>query len=950
MLSSQNTITQLLYELEYSKVYTGSIKRLDTGTRKFEHLIPLGTNSSLSISPPSSPLQPSNSQSCNLGKSPSRLSHHLRDDRMVGDGLFSRTVTQMEEQITELRHIFDGTDPMQIRLIAVTKIQATFRAHWARKKYRAYQKSFQDWRFGRSKRLLRVLEAMLSRAARIETCIRKMGVMRDYHLTVSIFSRWKHICKQSAPFRLSIRTAAEEKYVQVMFGLKARAFLALKDGTLGIDSHKYIRKQRRKMIDRAKAKIQSNMKQSNLNLLISEEEVRRAVHREIVSSSLMQREMRNKMLIFKSLKNLYSESIAHGKMAYSHFFKKYVGKCFYAWSDWVYQIGTGLERKRWIGPRKYEVRYNQKLVEHFSRTRLKKMTIRPWKRYTQISRNVNRMYMKQLTRFVRNHLLSWRHLTTKYIHLRKLTIANWVDYSSVVISPPFFAWKQYASTATIRRMQQDSLANAYIRWKNRQKHIKILRAWRHQSLYGGIEGMYSRTTISKSLGEQKSMCASLQKLLSKQMVDLEECKDMVHKETTLRKKMEDRVAERDIEIEVLRLKIHHLDMELKRLHGLIDAMTIINPKQIEYIRNIQPEFEFRTRKLQPSLEVASDAELYNLDTKAPKMRKDIPATQNQNLSNSSKSSQSSRSSSNRADSPANPPLVPQQTPLSLDDRRLLVRTKWLLKRLFNSPEVADRGGKAEKRKKLQYFTALNEVEEDDDEHNSQNAEISLNQVLAETADRKEIIFVLSILSFLKDGNTKCLGPKDCRSWTEELLQSVGRNPDIVSSILGQSINDPLKRSSSPDGFIDMESWRDILIHLRTHYPVGLISPSVQSVDNFDPHHIGTLNRVKSMKAELQEVIRYKTEKRGTSTAGKILTSSIALSNEAILEEPDDRNWNAINIYSQNLPSELGRTNHEILHEDLSVYDSVSLNSVHPTTGILLSPDLGFDEEFRLMSD
>ena len=77
-----------------------------------------------------------------------------------------------------------------------------------------------------------------------------------------------------------------------------------------------------------------------------------------------------------------------------------------------------------------------------------------------------------------------------------------------------------------------------------KKYIRILRAWRHQSLYGGIEGMYSRTKISKSLGEQKSMSAALQKLLTKQTIDLEECKEAVHRETLLRKKMEDRVAER----------------------------------------------------------------------------------------------------------------------------------------------------------------------------------------------------------------------------------------------------------------------------------------------------------------------------------------------------------------------------------------------------------------------
>jgi hypothetical protein len=224
------------------------------------------------------------------------------------------------------------------------------------------------------------------------------------------------------------------------------------------------------------------------------------------------------------------------------------------------------------------------------------MTLGPWKRYSRVSRRVNELYMKQLSSFVKTHLVAWKVLTRKICYLRKTAIGRWKEYPTVVMCSPFFAWKQFASTATVRRIQQDSLVNAYIRWKDRQKNIRILRAWRHQSLYGGIEGMYSRTKISKSLGEQKSMSAALQKLLTKQTIDLEECKEAVHRETMLRKKMEDRVAERsllsllppppsssspshfvcvsDAEIEIHRTKIHHLEIELKRLHAIIDVSSL----------------------------------------------------------------------------------------------------------------------------------------------------------------------------------------------------------------------------------------------------------------------------------------------------------------------------------------------------------------------------------------
>ena len=106
--------------------------------------------------------------------------------------------------------------------------------------------------------------------------------------------------------------------------------------------------------------------------------------------------------------------------------------------------------------------------------------------------------------------------------------------------------------------------------------------------------MYSRTTISKSLGEQKGICAALQKMITKQTLDLEECREMVHKETLSRKKMEDIVTDRfvvtccvtdntlfityrssrqhrDAEIEKLKVTNHHMDMELRRLYGIIEV-------------------------------------------------------------------------------------------------------------------------------------------------------------------------------------------------------------------------------------------------------------------------------------------------------------------------------------------------------------------------------------------
>ena len=47
-------------------------------------------------------------------------------------------------------------------------------------------------------------------------------------------------------------------------------------------------------------------------------------------------------------------------------------------------------------------------------------------------------------------------------------------YANDIVASPFTAWKDLAVNAVQRRIQQDRLVNAYSRWKQRQKLIKIL--------------------------------------------------------------------------------------------------------------------------------------------------------------------------------------------------------------------------------------------------------------------------------------------------------------------------------------------------------------------------------------------------------------------------------------------------------------------------------------------
>lgn len=170
-------------------------------------------------------------------------------------------------------------------------------------------------------------------------------------------------------------------------------------------------------------------------------DLQRAVYREVVTSSIRKRNTHHKRKIFDHFKVILDKSHHANKTALRHQFHRFAGKCFYAWSDWTYSVGSGLERQRWPGPRKYEVRYNQKLVNHFIKMRLKKMAFKPWKRFSRTQATVNLMFAQKLTTFIRETFTAWKVLTKHHHVLRKEALTMWMGtYKVGVYIQNTMAW------------------------------------------------------------------------------------------------------------------------------------------------------------------------------------------------------------------------------------------------------------------------------------------------------------------------------------------------------------------------------------------------------------------------------------------------------------------------------------------------------------------------------
>lgn len=160
----------------------------------------------------------------------------------------------------------------------------------------------------------------------------------------------------------------------------------------------------------------------------------------------------------------------------------------------------------------------------------------------------------------------------------------------------YVAWADFVRGQRNRSAEHLRIAKSYIRWKSRQKLSLILRTWRHQAVFGRIDGLYTRQMLLKTVSEQKIFITSLEKTMADQVLELEDCKQVVLTEIEKRKSLEQDMQQVQADFDKTRMQIHHYEEELKRLWSVLEAMKLIHPKPLEHLLSLQfNEFKFKER-------------------------------------------------------------------------------------------------------------------------------------------------------------------------------------------------------------------------------------------------------------------------------------------------------------------------------------------------------------------
>lgn len=497
----------------------------------------------------------------------SEAMHELHSD--IHDNLGT-----IDIKVGNLRQIFRDGNPLEDRRIAITKINAQVRGWLVRCRLGAYRIGLKEWKISRTRRVIFLLNVLCANYVEVTAGVELMIMNRNTLTCLSVFQKWLSVSRSTAPLRRKIRQAAENMAIERKNKALRDMFNALKSVCVGKMSRIQANKERRILIDRIRLETSEKLKKQGMCGVVSQIDLDYALNREILQSFLAKKALLAQKTIFSAFQIIVAMARKKLKTALQFRFRQKAGKCFYAWSDHIYLVGVGLDRKRWAGPRKYEIRYNQKLVDHFARLRRERFVFTPWKQFFYRMMNVKRMNQKHVARFVSINFSGWKRASQYLRNLRKITVTNWKLYPKLLCEKPFRAWSKFIVATKNFASEQTRIVNAYIRWKGRQKLSLIIRTWRHQAIYGRIDGMYTRRMLITSLSEQKLLTSNLEKMLSTQTLELESCKLLLETEIGKRNVLEETVTNLESDITKHRMIEHHLEQETIRLESIIDVSTI----------------------------------------------------------------------------------------------------------------------------------------------------------------------------------------------------------------------------------------------------------------------------------------------------------------------------------------------------------------------------------------
>lgn len=244
---------------------------------------------------------------------------------------------------------------------------------------------------------------------------------------------------------------------------------------------------------------------------------------------------------------------------------------------------------------RFEKHFNMRKIDaHYRRTHQLKH-LRAWAQYGQRIRRVRKLFevntKDTLVRLIRR----WRVRTTYQTALRANAIEEWKAYCRRIFQTPFRAWYVYAAEHKAQRVAKETICIAYQRRQRRHVKYTFFRLWKHQVLFGNIEGIHSKLHLIRSLEDQKRMCIGLEVNARLYRENIAGMQNSIHVlEQKLEEKQQELVQVHEA-TQVTRFGLHHAEQTIARVQGMLEAVRMVHPGTLERVEKMYSENPLLTK-------------------------------------------------------------------------------------------------------------------------------------------------------------------------------------------------------------------------------------------------------------------------------------------------------------------------------------------------------------------
>lgn len=680
------------------------------------------------------------------------------------------SIAQLQNRVQALREVF-LVDDARIRSKAIVKIQAAARGFVYRRRYKRFRTAISTWRIYKCGGAIASVQQMLLRAAEIASRVNSNIVRLNMTLQAKCFRAWSKQSRATAPGRRE-RNATVAKMVEVKNQkLLKQMFMMWK--VYSEENHQLLLKHKDK-INRVRQALWTVMKDTGQTGGVTDEMVQDELHKEIVTQMDDTRAKRLLQKTFDGLAWAVADAKARMNIAIRHHFKKLCRPILLAWHRHAEYVSMGLQPGGMTGdPGKgFYLRFNPKAVQAFTERRMSKLVFYPWKRFAYVRAEARRRQIAKQHSFVQVYFHAWREQIKSNKALKAKVLDEWMQYAATVTFRPFYTWREHVRAMKRYRADRARIVDVYRRWKMRKFLGRILKLWRHQALYGRLDGLYTRQNLLKSIAEQKQLTRELEHIISGQAEQVENLTALVGKQQARTEDLQKRLEQEQFEHSRVKMAMHNAEQELLRYKSMMDAIKFIYPKPMEHFAKLQSKFDFKDRGLE---ELAAMITHKESNPKATPAGQTSDGTANEDTAEDY-GFQASSTTVQVAD----------------DDAALLVRAKFVA-------HLRDR------------------IAADQQAHRPESRQLSPNAVMRSMA---------ALVEFLTRGDLSVLSKSDEEEWVRFCVQwnNVTESTDKPAT--------PASTESGPELFHDdIVTWNDVMANLNTLYPSPASTPMDHSLNS-----------------------------------------------------------------------------------------------------------------------